>query len=231
MKTLCVLQHVEAEYLGLMEDQFEARNIRFRYVRPFTPGATVPHSAEGFDGLVILGAGPLGVVSGRLVPSLAPELRLAGDFLKRGLPVIGIGFGASVLATACGGGAEAAPLRFSVETAVRIVPDALAGHLPERFPAAIYLRDRPVPPPGAQVLAADGEPLLFQIGNNCFGFVGHPGAKPGMIEDVIMEFDEVPDGAAEGLEAMRAAQAAIRAALDEIMVGLVTLTQLMGPPL
>ena len=31
MKTLCVLQHVEAEYLGLIEDHFEGRNIRFRY--------------------------------------------------------------------------------------------------------------------------------------------------------------------------------------------------------
>ena len=31
MKTLFVVQHVEAEYLGLLEDHFEGRNIRFRY--------------------------------------------------------------------------------------------------------------------------------------------------------------------------------------------------------
>ncbi len=30
MKTLCVLQHTEAEYLGLMEDHLEGRNIRFQ---------------------------------------------------------------------------------------------------------------------------------------------------------------------------------------------------------
>ena len=53
MKTLCVLQHVEAEYLGLMEDHFEGRNIRFHYVRPFTPGAILPPTGEGFAGLAL----------------------------------------------------------------------------------------------------------------------------------------------------------------------------------
>ncbi len=67
MKTLLVLQHTEAEYLGYLEDHFESRNIRFRYVRPFAPGNMVPVSAEGHDGLVILGAGAFGVVSGHLL--------------------------------------------------------------------------------------------------------------------------------------------------------------------
>ena len=91
MKTLCVLQHVEAEYLGLLEDHFEGRNIRFRYCRPFAPGVQIPPSAEEFDGLVLLGAGPKGIVSGNLIPTLGPELRLTKDFLDRGLPIIGIG--------------------------------------------------------------------------------------------------------------------------------------------
>ena len=46
MKTLCVLQHVQAEFLGLLEDHFEGRNIRFHYCRPFAPGTKVPASAE-----------------------------------------------------------------------------------------------------------------------------------------------------------------------------------------
>ncbi len=29
MKNLCTIQHTEAEYLGLIEDHFEGRNIRF----------------------------------------------------------------------------------------------------------------------------------------------------------------------------------------------------------
>ena len=229
MKTLCVLQHVEAEYLGLLEDHFEGRNIRFRYCRPFTPGASIPTSAEEYDGLILLGAGPKGIVSGDLIPSLAAELRLARDFLDRGLPVIGIGIGACILATAAGGGAEEAPLRFTLDNARRVVPDALGGLLPPTFPVAVYMRDRPVLPSDAKVLATGNgdEPILFLLRNNCFGFVGHPGIKSAMIEDLIMEFDEVPENTAETLAKLRAAQGEIGAAADAIMVGLIQVTRLM----
>ena len=231
MKTLCVLQHVEAEYLGLLEDHFEGRNIRFRYCRPFTPGASIPSSAEEFDGLVLLGAGPKGIVSGNLIPSLGAELRLTRDFLDRGLPVIGVGIGACILSTAAGGGAEEVPLRFTLDNARRIVPDALGGHLPPTFPVAVYMRDRPVLPAAARILAVgtQDEPVLFQFRDNCFGFVGHPGIKSALIEDLIMEFDEVPENTAETLAGLRAVQGDIAAALAAIMVGLVEMTHWMEP--
>jgi GMP synthase (glutamine-hydrolysing) len=229
MKTLCVLQHFESDYLGLMEDHFEGRNIRFRYCRPFTPGGTIPATAEDYDGLVILGAGPLGIVSGNLIASLGPELRLTRDFLARGLPIVGIGIGACVLAAAAGGGAEEAPLRFVVDTARRVDAQALGGHLPQSFPIAVYMRDRPVLPDDARVLAVGdaGEPMLFQVRENCFGFLGHPGIKSAMIEDLIMEFDEVPEHTAETLADLRAAQGGVAAALSQIMVGLIEVAHLM----
>ena len=230
MKTLCVLQHTEAEYLGLLEDHFEGRNIRFRYCRPFTPGASIPSSAEDYDGLILLGAGPKGIVSGNLIPSLGTELRLTQDFLRRGLPVVAIGIGACILSTAAGGGAEEAPLRFVVAEARRVIPDALNGHLPESFPFAVYMRDRPVLPAAAMILAVDprGEPVVFQFRDNCLGFVGHPGIKSAMIEDLIMEFEEVPDGTAETLAVLRSVQGEIAAALSSIMIGLIDMTNLMN---
>ena len=229
MKTLCVLQHVEAEYLGLLEEHFEARNIRFHYYRPFTPGASIPTSAEEYDGLILLGAGPKGIVSGDLIPSLGAELRLTRDFLDRGLPVIGLGIGACILTIAAGGGAEEAPMRFTLDDARRVVPDALNGHLPETFPVAVYMRDRPVLPRAARALAVNqhDEPVVFQLRNNCFGFVGHPGIKSALIEDLIMEFEEVPDGTAETLGELRAVQGEIGANLGPIMVGLIQVTDLM----
>ena len=229
MKTLFVVQHVEAEYLGLLEDHFEGRNIRFRYCRPFTPGASIPSTAEDSDGLVLLGAGPKGIVSGDLVPSLGAELRLTRDYLDRGLPVIGIGIGACILSTAAGGGAEEAPLRFTVDNARRIVPDALNGHLPQTFPVAVYMRDRSVPPGDAKILAIDShnQPVLFQCRDNCFGFAGHPGIKSAMIEDLIMEFEEVPERTAETLADLRTVQGDIAAALGAIMVGVIDVTGLM----
>jgi GMP synthase-like glutamine amidotransferase len=226
MKTLCVLQHVGAEYLGLMEDHLESRAIRFRYVRPFVPGGKVPGSPGEFAGLVVLGAGPLGIVSGSLVPSIAAELRLVRAFLDCRLPVVGIGFGACLLATASGGGAAEAPLRGSLETAVRVHARALAGHLPERYPVVVGMRDRPVLPHGATVLAKTltGAPALFQVAHNSLGFLGHPGIKAGMIEDLVMEFGDSMSAIAAVLAQLREAQDQISASLSEIMVGLTKLT-------
>jgi GMP synthase-like glutamine amidotransferase len=222
MKTVCVIQHTEAEYLGLMEDHFEGRNIRFLYQRPFASGGTIPSETEGFDGLILLGGGPYGVVSGSLLPSLGPEMRLAKAFLDDGLPVIGLGLGALILSVAAGGGADEAPLRFEVRNAVATGPGLLGGHMPDRFPLAFYLRDRPVLPPDAEILAADdaGDPLVFSLRGNCLGFVGHPGMKRGMAEDIIMEFAETPENTVESLESLGAAQAEIAEALSELMVGI-----------
>lgn len=229
MKAVAVVQHTESEYLGLLEDHLEGRAIRFVYLRPFAPGAHLPASAGDYDGLILLGAGPRGVVSGDLLPSLGAELRLAADFLARGLPVIGFGAGAAILAVAAGGGAEEAPLRFVLGTARRLEADALGGHLPLSWPYAVYMRDRPVPPAGARILACDeqGAPILFATGARSYGFFCHPGIKTGMVEDLIMEFDEAPEAAAERLAELRRLQPDIAAALAPIMVGLVAATGLM----
>ena len=111
------------------------------------------------------------------------------------------------------------------------MPDALGGHLPQTFPIASFMRDRPVLPPDAKVLAVgeNDAPVVFRIRDNCLGFLGHPGVKSAMVEDVIMTFDEVPDDTAETLAALREAQREIAAALGEIMVGLIEVTGLMQP--
>ncbi|MDP2780266.1 hypothetical protein [Devosia sp.] len=229
MKQLCVIQHTETEYLGLIEDHLEGRNIRFTYHRPFAAGGTLPGTVEGYDGLVLLGGGPYGIVSGHLLPCLGAELRLAASFLEAGLPVIGFGLGAIVLSVAAGGGAEEAPLRFRVEQAQATGPDHLGGLLPRSFPLASYVRDRPVLPPDAEILSMDidGKPLIFTVNTNSIGVLGHPGMKRGMAEDLVMEFTETPDNTVEALEALGAAQAEIANCLTGLMVGLVDHTGLM----
>ena len=154
---------------------------------------------------------------------MGPELRLTKSFLDAGLPVIGMELGALILCVAAGGGAEEAPLRFFVTQAQAAGPDLLGGHLPESFPLAAYLRDRPVLPESGEILASDsgGEPMVFALNGNCLGFIGHPGTKRGMVEDLIMEFAETPDNTVESLEALGAAQAEIAEALSELMVGII----------
>ena len=106
---------------------------------------------------------------------------------------------------------------------------ALNGYLPERFPNVTYMRDVPVPPAYAQILAedSDGCPAVFQIGDNVFGFTGHPGFKAGMAEDLIMEFEEAPRDTGPALQQLREMKTEIEDALVPIMTGIVQLTGLM----
>ena len=230
MKTVFALQHTHSEFLGLMEDHLEGRGIRFRYVRPFVDGA-VPDGPAQAAGLFLLGGGPWGAVSAPVLPSLAAEVTLTRAFLALGRPVIGFGLGAQILCLAAGGDVEAAPLAVTVETARRIDDDALGGLLPQSWPLVTAMRDRPLPPPYARLLAVDpaGRPALFQLGGNAFGFAGHPGTKVGMVEDLVMEFPEGLDDCGPALERLRAAQDDIRTSLAAIVTGLVQATGLMRP--
>jgi GMP synthase-like glutamine amidotransferase len=225
MKLLHVLQHTSAEYLGLIEDHLEGRGVRFKYYRPFAGKAPLPHRDAITDGLILLGGGPWGSAGTRDVPSLREEIALAHACLMREWPVIGIGLGAQILALAAGGRSESTDLKFEVTTAHRVTADALNGFLPEEYPLAIYMRDWPVPPDYARILARDTQerPALWQIGRSAFGFTGHPGLKLAMVEDLIMEFEESAPDAGPQLEKLRAAQRNMEDALVPIMTGLVQL--------
>jgi len=232
MNVVSVIQHTSGEYLGLMEDHLEGRRIRFQYFRPFAGGGKLPSSDLPADAMVLLGGGPWGSAGTRDLPTLADEISLTKVLLEQGTPVIGIGVGAQILAIAAGGGSEPAELVLECITATRLADDALNGYLPGTFPQVVYMRDRPVLPADARVLATgpNGEPAVFEVGNNAYGFLGNPGIKLGMVEDLIMEFEEVPDGAAARLDELRGLQGRIEDDLVPIMTGLVQCTDLMSSP-
>ena len=232
MRSLIVLQNTESEFLGLLEDHLEGRNIRFQYVRPVTGSVLIiPHSAADADGLIVLGGGPWGSVSEPVLPGLEREVALVRDFLDEGRPVIGIGLGAQILGLAADGRTVAHSFEFRVERVRRTRTDALNGFLPESFPMISYMRDRLEPPAEATVLATteDEHPAVFQLAGNCLGFAGHPGFKPGILEDLLMEFDDAPDEFAERLEAAKSVQHEMADALVPIMTGVVQITGLMRP--
>ncbi len=106
MNVVAVVQHTSGEYLGLMEDHFEGRRIRFQYFRPFAGGRKLPATDVPADALLLLGGGPWGSAGGRDLPTLAEEIELTRAMLEAGTPVIGIGLGAQILAIAAGGGSR-----------------------------------------------------------------------------------------------------------------------------
>ena len=224
-----VVQHTSAEYLGLIEDHLEGRSIRFRYHRPFTGKVPLPKPEALGAGLILLGGGPWGSAGARDVPTLKDEIALGRAALASATPVIGIGLGAQILALAAGGSVRPTDLEFSVGTARRADDSALGGYLPPEYPLAIYMRDWPLPPPQARILAVDqgGRPALWQVGERALGFAGHPGLKVAMVEDLVMEFEEAAPGVAAGLAALRAAQRAIEDALVPIMTGVVAMMRWM----
>lgn len=229
MKTLSVVQHTSADYLGLMEDHLEGRRIRFKYFRPFTTGGQLPHPDSLGDGLILLGGGPWGSVGDRAVPTLDAEITLARTCLMLDKPVVGIGLGAQILSIAGEGTASSAPLTFNAGHALRMVDDALNGYLPVRHPHIIYMRDRPQPPSYARILSRDlmGQPAIFQIGPKALGFVGHPGFKLAMAEDLVMEFEEAPPNPEYQFATLSSMKREIEDTLVPIMTGLVQLVGLM----
>jgi GMP synthase-like glutamine amidotransferase len=232
MNVVAVIQHTSGEYLGLMEDHLEGRRISFQYFRPFAGVGKLPAIDLPADALILLGGGPWGSAGTRDLPTLAEEVELTRAWLEQGTPVIGIGVGAQILAIAAGGSSEATGLVLESGQVTRIEDDALNGFLPENLIQVVYMRDWPRPPDDARILATDeaGRPAIFQIGNNAYGFAGHPGIKLGMVEDLIMEFEEVPDAAASKLEDLRGLQPRIEDELVPIMTGLVQCTSLMSSP-
>ena len=230
-KSVTVLQHTSADYLGHIEDHLEGRQIGFRYIRPFTESGRVPAFDEIGDGLVLLGGGPWGAAGERDVPTLAEEVKLTRACFMAGKPIIAVGLGAQILCLATDGRVEPAPLVFTCDNATRVKNDALNGYLPETFPNPVYMRDRPIPPDYAEILAEDkeGHPAVFQIGKNIIGFTGHPGFKRGMAEDLIMEFEENPPNAGKTLDQLGKMTHEIEDALVPIMTGIIQMTGLMRP--
>jgi len=232
MNVVAVIQHTSGEYLGLMEDHLEGRRIRFQYFRPFAGGGKLPAPDLPADALMLLGGGPWGSAGTRDLPTLDKEIELTRLRLAEGTPVVGFGLGAQILAIAAGGGAESSELVLEATTAKRTCDDALNGFLPDTFSQVIYMRDLPVLPETARVLAVDerGRPAVFQVGDNAYGFLGNPGIKLGMVEDLIMEFEEVPADTAQSLEVLRNLQKKLEDELVPIMTGLVQCTSLMSSP-
>lgn len=231
MNVVAVIQHTAGEYLGLIEDHLEGRRIRFQYFRPFAAGK-LPAPDMPADALIVLGGGPWGAAGTRDLPTLEQEIEITRQYLEEGTPIVGIGLGAQILSLAAGGSVEPRDLTFELLTVARLRDDALNGYLPETFNQAVYMRDWPVLPEHAVVLAEDnlGRPAVWQVGENAYGFSGNPGIKLGMIEDLIMEFEEVPADIAGQLEKLRMLQPVLEDELVPIMTGLVQCTSLMSSP-
>jgi GMP synthase (glutamine-hydrolysing) len=100
MTTICAIQHVPVEGLGLIADVLKASEITVELIRPFK-GDLVPRRLGRHSGLVVMG-GPMGVYDQHQYPFLRDELRLLEDALKEAKPILGVCLGSQLLAVALG---------------------------------------------------------------------------------------------------------------------------------
>lgn len=231
MKFHAVVQHTYSEFLGLIERQLEKRDIGFNYYRPFV-GQDVPGSALQFDALFLLG-GAYPTTDRRHCPWVGDELRLIDVFQKAGRPVIGIGFGALLVAERAGAVPSTDPFHTAHWTTAHITEtgkgDALAEAVDGRRVLAMYNGSAALPE-DVRPLAVDdaGNWLLIRPGRLTYGMLFRPELKPGIIEDMIMEAKrEVPGNIDEILAAAREEWQGMQETTDRVIVALVKELDLM----
>jgi GMP synthase-like glutamine amidotransferase len=191
------VQHTFAEFLGALEPQFEARDIAFTYLRPVT-GQDVFANALQFDSLWLLG-GAYPVADAAHAPWVPDELKLVRAFERAQRPVVGLGFGAQVIAHAHGGAAALEPAHLAYWTVAHATDagrdDPVAQAVDGRR-VLVMANGTVAAPAGVEPLVVDdaGRWIALRPSRRTYALLFRPELKPGMIEDMIMEDDRpLPD--------------------------------------
>jgi len=231
MKNYAVIQHTYSEFLGQIERQLEIRDIGFNYFRPFV-GQDLPGSAIHFDALFILG-GSWPINDENHCPWVESEKRVIRLFQSSKRPVVGIGFGALLIAEQAGVQVSDEPFHTAYWTTAHKTQagenDELANAVDGKRVLVMYN--------GACELLGDLEPIVVDDEGNwlaikpndlTYAMLFRPELKPGMLEDMIMEAKrETPDNISELLAEARSEWLESQKTTDAIIIALVQSLELM----
>lgn len=230
MKRFIAVQHSYSEFLGAIEKQLENRGIGFTYFRPFT-GQSLPASALQYDALWLLG-GAYAPADREHTPWLDEELRLLRAFGHARRPVVGLGFGALLIAQAAGGEPAADGAPYAYWTTARATPAGAADPVAQAIDGRQVLvaaSGRVRLPAGVEPVAVDtdGEWIALRHAE-AYALLFRPEMTPGMIEDTIMEDERpLPDAISEVLARARVLWPEYRETADRVVAALVTGLDLM----
>lgn len=230
MKCFAAVQHSYSEFLGTLEKQLENRGIGFTYFRPFT-GQSLPASALQYDALWLLG-GAYAPADREHNAWLDEELRFLRSFERSQRPVIGLGYGALLIAQAAGGTPLADPAPYAYWTMARATAAGAADPLAQVIDGRQVLvaaTGRVELPDGLEPLAIDeaGNWIMLRRGL-AYGFLFRPELTPGMIEDTIMEEGRpLADDISAVLEQSRELWPQFRETTDRVLAALVAELDLM----
>jgi GMP synthase-like glutamine amidotransferase len=177
-------RHVPFEHLGLIADSLEERSIECRYVDLYESGEAP--SADDADGFIFMG-GPMSVNDD--LPYIRQELRLIGQAVARGKPVMGVCLGSQLIAKALGGRVYRNAVKeigwFPVSFTEAAGRDGLFTGLDGPEPVFHWHGETFDLPPGAELLASSDacRHQAFRVGRNVYGLQFHLEVTPAMIAD------------------------------------------------
>ncbi|MDH5691636.1 MAG: GMP synthase [Gammaproteobacteria bacterium] len=190
MKNYAVIQHNYSEFLGLIENQLEVRDIGFSYIRPFV-GQGLPASPQPYDALFLLG-GSVPPTDKESYPWIDEEIALIDRFLLSGRPVLGFGFGAQIIALWAGGQGQSEPAHTAYWTRARAAngaQDDPVAQVVDGKKVLVLYNGKVELPENTKVILEDeaGNPIAFRPEPRVYGMLFRPELKPGMLEDMVME--------------------------------------------
>jgi GMP synthase (glutamine-hydrolysing) len=191
MEEVLVFQHDPLEELGFFAEVLEKQGIRYRIIRLFH-GEMPNEEWERVGALIVLG-GLMGVSEEDSFPFLRWEKRIIRAAIDEKVPILGVCFGAQLIAATLGGHVYHGRVKEIGWSPVSITPhgqvDSLLGYLPENATVFQWHGDGFDLPPGAIRLASSPhfENQAFRVGKSVYGLQFHLEVTPRMIARWIDE--------------------------------------------
>jgi GMP synthase (glutamine-hydrolysing) len=191
MSEVLVFQHDPFEDLGFFAEVLEKQGAEYRVIRLFH-GEMPAEELENVSALIVLG-GPMSVDEEESVPFLRWEKRILRAAIDEAVPILGVCFGAQLIAAALGTQVFHGSVREIGWTSISITPhgqvDSLLGYLPESATVFQWHSDGFDLPAGAIRLASSTHysTQAFRVGKIIYGLQFHLEVTPRMIERWIDE--------------------------------------------
>jgi len=193
MKSILVIQHVEYEGLGIIEEILQKRGFEFELI--ISTKNNIPKSARNYSAIIIMG-GPMGVYEQSLYPFISDEIRLIKNCFDENIPVLGVCLGAQLVASAAGAkvykGNQKEIGWYNLKLTEEGKSDFLFRGLPEEFPVFQWHGDTfDIPDNCTNLASSDLFPnQIIKVGENVYGLQFHLEVTEEMIKNWIMINDE-----------------------------------------
>ncbi|HZG40741.1 MAG TPA: gamma-glutamyl-gamma-aminobutyrate hydrolase family protein [Nodosilinea sp.] len=179
---ILVVQHVEADPVGILGRYLEARGAWLHTW--LVPQRSTPPQGH-YDGLIILG-GPMNACDDEQFPYLVQVVELIREFHRQGKPVLGICLGAQLIARAFNSRVyqnETPELGFTPLFPLEGVEEPWLQDYPAGMPMMQWHFDTFDLPTGAKLLLTNEvcKNQAFRLGSNIYGVQFHPEVTPEIV--------------------------------------------------